>query len=363
VTASGVLTRLYPEIGAWTERVLWADLADFPEPDSAFDAEVGVMVRNRLAWLALQVAPASASSAALTHLRQSAFVAAAFSVEVTKAGAEVCEQLASRGFDPVVVKGPTLALAWRNPGQRAFTDLDVYVRTAQFKDAIAELERHGFAERIETALPWDAMRVLCREGTNLVRSPTERIDLHHRVPPWHWSAGLTKLVLHGERHQVTFGGLRLPAVPDEVNFLIACLHLVSDRSRPGETLIIWRDLVELGRTIDAERLASVAAVSGLGGWVRAVISALPIRTRLHDMFDLLPEQPVPYQRRLERVARRQTTLQRVPIEMLLRLPIPRAAVYAAGIALPSPRYLASRYGSVGVGLRRWWFGSHDREVP
>jgi len=73
----------------------------------------------------------------------------------------------------------------------------------------------------------------------------------------------------------SFAGQRLPVLGAVDNFLICCLHIVSDRSEPGRSLIIWRDIIELGRAVDVAEVEARARETGLLGWVRAVVGSLP----------------------------------------------------------------------------------------
>ena len=342
-TARRRLASLLPPMSPWQQAALWQGLSETPLPDAPpTEAELAGVIEQRLAPLLLQVLAEQGRAltpAATDRLRGSAFSWTVRSRAVVATGRETVELLADQGFAVAVSKGPGIAACYPVAHTRPFSDLDLLVEPARFPTALALLRDRGWAEADRNVQPRAYFDLRCREAVNLERGPGESIDLHHHVPPWLWSTGIQLPALVA-RAEVTDG---LPLLTPADNLLVAALHTVSDKNKPGKTLIIWRDLALLARRGPVADAVARAAETGLSGWLRAVLSALPAPVRPHDLIAALPNAPLPRPRRLALALAPATGERTVGATQLLRLPVVNSAAYFAGMLAPSSQFLARKY--------------------
>lgn len=346
----------FPPVGPWTEAVLWHGLTEPADlPSVPIRNELDTIVQQRLAPLALDVLSTddgAASPEVTTELRRSDFGWHTLSTAVVTSGAAVLKSLDEAGIPAVYFKGLSIREHYRVPRHRLFSDVDVLVRRSDFKRARALLTSDGWQEDLRSQMPYDAMNLLCREAQNLKRRPGESIDLHHQIPPWLW----TNRIAFDDVYADSRVGPAGRAMSPEWNLLVTSLHLVSDKSKPGQTLIIWRDLAELSRVVDQDRLVELAQRTKLAGWLRAILTAMPTSVRPNDLIARLGDDRILHRRRLSLLSNGTLVVSRAPLVQLCRLPTPRAVVFAAGMAFPAPRYLDRRYGGSLTGYRAWWTG-------
>lgn len=269
------------------------------------------------------------------------------------------EALNERGIGAVVAKGPGIATYYPSPELRPFSDIDLLIPSRSFGQGLSILQSLGFAERLENVQPWPYFDRWCREAINLESDAGGSIDLHHHVSPWIWARSLS----HDSLPSSPVGnfGITLPCLSVEANLLVAALHVVSDHNRPGQTLLIWRDVTELARASNVAVIVSLAKETGLTDWLRSVLQALPSEVRPAELLSSLPVGAGPIAgTRLSALlsgGRRSSTL---PLSQMLRLPLPQALAFFVGMAIPSRRFLEHKYPDASRKYATWWRG---REGP
>lgn len=346
---------MVPEPREWVEAVLWHGLAARPVPDADLDSALPEIVDQRLAALTLDYCAAHSvvltPTQRATLLRQE-FAWASHGAQALEAGNHAAHLLDEAGIPCVIFKGPAIKRLYQSPRYRLYSDIDILVAPATYRMARELFLARGWREDPLTVVPYDLMNVVCREAQNLKRRPGESVDLHHHLPPWLWTTQLTFDDIYTDS-EIVDGQRSMNA---EWNLLVASLHLVSDRSKPGQTVIIWRDLAELARSVDPSRAVELATRSGLGPWLRSVLSLLPGDLRPESLIALLPNGSPPHRRRLQLLTDQRLVGRRIPIVQLFRLPVPRAFLYALGMSLPPPSFIRSRYHKLAAGYREWWIG-------
>lgn len=355
------LPSLFPSVGPVTRWILFGDLdEDLRPPDpEQWAPEMDAVVGQRLAPMALRLVRAQGlgvPAADWAALEAASFDWTTRCLEVTQRSAEALDLLRDVGVPFVVTKGPTLARHYAHRLDRPYGDIDLLVPRGSFTEVLALLGRTlGYREADRNRPAWGAFDLHCREAMN-IESPTGgRLDIHHRIPPWRWAGGLTFERLFDRAEPTTTSGVIFPGVAPIHNLFIAALHLVSDRNRPGSSLIIWRDILEVARTCSAFDITREASALGLGGWLRWVTRSLPppvvpaeLSAAVQELnFDLL------HLPRLQSMLR-SGFLSDPLISQALRLPPGNAALYLAGMVVPSPGFLRAKYPNSSRRYRRWW---------
>jgi len=137
--------------------------------------------------------------------------------------------------------------------------------------------------------------------------------------------------------------------------LISALHVVSDKSRPGQTLRIWRDVLVLANSCSADETVEAATASGMVGWLQWILSCLPIDVRPVDLIDSLERVGGG----IENVFQLRMLLpprfgSRHLFGQVFRLPTLNAVLFTSGMIVPSPSYLSNRYPTNGNRYFKWW---------
>lgn len=355
---SDPLHHLFPKLGPAATATLLADFATSPDP-SADDwrSELSTIVDHRLAATAIRVIRERAleiDPEAHRALQESAFAWAGRMQIVALNSSAALEQLERSGIRFAVTKGPTIARFYPSVMERPFVDLDVLVRPIDFWQAIRVLRELGYEEPSESLMPWPFLNRHGREAVNLGHPSRGSIDLHHHVPPWLWSGSVAQLVVDDPEY-ITACGIRMPAASAEQDLLIAALHVVSDKNRPGQSLIPWRDLLVLSRACDARSVVEMASAAGLTGWLRSMLGALPMSVRPTALIEALSENPAasPSGWRLRHLLKGHAG-GHVAFSQPLRLPAPNAAAWLGGMMLPSPAFLRRHLPSTRHRYRAWY---------
>jgi hypothetical protein len=353
--ARAALASLLPRMGSWTATVLFSPYRQPPELGPLAEDELDEMVSARLGPLLLNylrthdtdvpeaVRRFLSTSQAVGQLRVQATVAAA---------GEVAALLRAEKVPFAVSKGPGIAAHYPDPALRPFGDIDFLVAENDFGRARVLLEQAGWRPNDQRREQRGYFERMCREAVNLERGDLGRVDLHHRLPPWLWGQQLSATALIDRASTGCYDGVELPVLDAVDNFLVSCLHIVSDRSEPGRSLLVWRDIAELGRVIDLDEAARRASAAGLLGWVGAVVAGLPADVRPFPVPAQWLATPIPHPRRV--VALVQGAIEHRPIKgHLARLPIvPNGVLYAAGVTFPDRKFLAAHV-SGSMKLARW----------
>jgi hypothetical protein len=241
-------------------------------------------------------------------------------------------RLAGAGVPFVVLKGPGIAAHYGpGDGAREFSDLDVLVRPADRRAAIDVLGGGGLSGR--TSAAGGRLEGATREGVNLVVDG-DHVDVHHVVPPWIWGRRLGFDDVWAAATPTAFGPAVVPVAAPVHNLLVAALHLLSDKSKPGATFRIWRDIAVLARSVDPAEASAVARDADLDWWLRFVLHELPAATRPPALLDRLPPaRPRPTERARLALLWPRSAAGHHEIRRVLRLPVPNAVLALAAEAV------------------------------
>ncbi len=362
--AAARLAGLFPDLGPWTRAALWHGRVDLPVPSTPIEPELDRICRQKLVGLLLRYARAHEvrfGAETSRRLQGFSFAWSRLTAEVGPPAAEIVSRLTADQVPVVVSKGPGIAACYPWPEVRPYGDIDLLVPPQRFSPVVRRLEQLGWAEDVGSRQPWPYLVRHGREGLNLRRKPGGSLDLHHRVPPWIFSGGLPITELVARAEPVPVAGAELPCLPPADNLLVAALHLVSDRNKPGASLIVWRDLVELAAAAEPAEVRRRARATGLDGWLSAVLQALPGEVRPAQLIAVLgPTQPLPHPRRLAALLSGRFDRFGVLATQFLRLPLPNGLAFVAGMAVPSRKFLQDKYPDESHRYRRWWANSRDR---
>jgi hypothetical protein len=317
-------------------------------------------------------------SAAITALRNATFDWSVVTTSARQHAGAAQELLSRAGIPSVLTKGIGIALHYPTLLERPFSDVDFLVERAHFRGAMSVLRSEGYVEAQRNRSPRPELDRYTREAVNLESPSGGKVDVHQRLPPWLWSDGLTVRDMLRRATHVPVDGQRLIVASPEDNLLVSALHVVSDRDRPGSTLLAWRDVQVLLDVARPDTLAALARASGMVSWLRWIVSMLPPTASGDRLTSAMAAMTADlrHPRRLRAlVAPRR--LRGHPITRVLRLPSPRAAVYLAASLAPSAEYRdfhrggapASRAQALLASARRIRsYGSddashHDRSSP
>jgi hypothetical protein len=357
---SSEFPNIFPEIGPVTRNILFADFNDGPAGfnDTAWECEYEAILRHGLAGVAERVIREH-SLALPDKIRESFqkahFDSMAMTSTIVRQSLGGLEALASANVPFVVTKGPGIARAGVTLSDRPFVDLDVLVPPSSFGRAHDALASVGYQAASTSEQPWRSFNRFCREATNLRTDKGGSIDLHHRISPWYWSTRLSVDYLKRHVRPKEIFGVNLPLVSPEHNLLVVALHVVSDKTQPGQTVRVWRDLLVLTTKCSAQSVAQVADETGLSGWLSWILKCLPSEVQPTDLLELLDSQS----RKLIGGRRLKLLLpprlgSRHVLGEALRLPVPRAALFAAGMLVPSSNYLVDRFPDERHRYLVWW---------
>jgi 3-hydroxyisobutyrate dehydrogenase-like beta-hydroxyacid dehydrogenase len=187
---------------------------------------------------------------------------------------QIAEAFDSAGVDFLVLKGPALArTVYPDPSWRMFNDLDILVRTPQWRAAVEVLNgafdwprrlpepRRGFDERFGKAAVFTT-------------DTGQQIDLHRNLAQGPFGVWIEADELFERTEPLEVGGTTLRRLDRAALFVHACVHAVLGEGTP--TLLQRRDVAETGRcTPDHLWLGRVARAWRLGLVVaRAVETSL-----------------------------------------------------------------------------------------
>lgn len=353
---------LFPRLGPATTAALFHGVEGVPAPptDAApWSEDLHTIVHERLSGLALAAARQARST--LDPGTERRLVTArdedvARSLALTAGAPAVLEELGRADIPAVVTKGPGIASVYPHPSLRPFCDIDLLVPPARFLEAGRALGRMGFIEPDHVRAPRGYFSRRCWEGVNLLRGDGMAVDLHHHVPPWVWGRRIPFDELLA-RSRLTEEGIRV--LEPAHNLLVAGLHVLSDKRRPGRGLIIWRDLVSLTAVCDPEHLRHVAGRLGLDWLLALVLGALPEFTRPRHLLERFDTGRGPVDAFRIRRLLPPALGSRHQVAWLFRLPLPNALAFLAGYLAPSRAFLRGRYGSTWS-YARWWGDAFGR---
>ena len=274
------LPNIFPDLKPVMQLVLFADFSEreIQPTAEAWEAELEQVISCGLAGVArrmirersLRVPASVVRSLQAAHFRDSTFT-----VTMIKSSQEGLAALRSAGIPFVITKGPGIALAGGGIADRPFDDLDVVVAPPYFMAARRVLAGVGYAENDQSIQPWNCFDRYCREAVNLRTLDGGSIDLHHRVSPWYWSTGLTMSKLMSCAQITEVVGTPMLLVAPQFNLLVAALHVVSDKGRPGQTNKNLADLLVLARSCQPDTTVEAAVEADLCAWLAWVLRVPP----------------------------------------------------------------------------------------
>ena len=261
--------------------------------------------------------------------------------------------LEENNVDVLVIKGPGISRLEASLQDRPFSDIDLLVAPSDFRRTFALLRAAGFREEDRTAQPREWCNRRCREAVNLKRPDGASVDLHHRLPPWLWTRALTFERLWRSREELKSAN-QVFAVPCASHqALIAHLHVVSDRGRPGKSVRVWRDIAITTAAAEPASLAAEARRFGLAGWSSWVLGQLPVEDRPAELLDRLAEAPPTVRSTWRlRLLSASSAQQMEVVAHLCRLPVLSSLLYGFALILPSRTFLRQRYDGPWA-LIRW----------
>jgi hypothetical protein len=210
----------------------------------------------------------------------------ALALDVT--AADVVQALAAAGIRSVVLKGPAMVhwLYPDDPGERAYTDVDVLVAPAAFTAAERVLENLGFRKPVtsyrDRVEPWSQESAWERPGT-----PPTSIDLHHS---FHGVRDRQEFWAGMNSHASTIEVAGQPVfIPDAAGCaLVAALH-ESAASRVEQSAIdLRRALSRFDEDVWREAAARAEAAGALPSFALA-LSLHEDGRRMIDALQLAPD--------------------------------------------------------------------------
>jgi hypothetical protein len=353
--------RLFPKITPPVEAALFLDFAE--PPPAALSSpwtsqDVVTITQQRLAGLALRFIAEHRTSVppeSVAHLREASFTATSRTLQVVGASADALDTLRQHDIPFAISKGPGIAVEARNPAERPFTDLDVLVAPTQFNCALNVLASAGYEEDVSSRPPWPWFNRLCREAVNLKSPPGGSVDVHHHLPPWLWTQQIDVGAVIKAQAERRFYGHELPLLSAPTNLLVVALHVVSDHSRPGQTLMAWRDLLTLAAVCDAAEVLDLAEQYKLVGWLRWIVGELPPQVRPSPLWDRLRARRANPAKgfRLRHLLPPALGSRHI-VGQALRLPITHSPCFLASMAVPSPVFLRAKFPGSHFPYLLWW---------
>lgn len=187
------------------------------------------------------------------------------------------EPLTAGGLEPVVLKGPTLAARYPEPGLRPMSDIDVLLPARD----------HARALRLLDAAGWTVSRAAGRDryDTVLVHEgvPSLPLELHYGLESsYERVTKLDAVALWDRREPIDCLGTPAFRLPRPEELVMLCTH--AGKPYHGFTRLVWiadlamvvGDAAEAGQPVQWDR---VRAVADAGGCLTLVSAALALAKR------------------------------------------------------------------------------------
>lgn len=190
---------------------------------------------SAMVWRMLSNHPTHAPHDVLEALRSRHLIVSARSLYLVNELIRVCELLAKSGLTAIAFKGPTLAaLAYREPGLREFSDLDLLVPFSEFPAARQALIAHGYRPRCADARPLTSAVFQCYEDIFTASDAVALLDVHWRALPRHFDFADPAL-LQTRTQRIELNGRPLATLATEDLILFLCIH----GAKHGWPLLSW----------------------------------------------------------------------------------------------------------------------------
>jgi Uncharacterised nucleotidyltransferase len=268
----------------------------------------------------------------------------------------LADRFTDAGIEVVALKGPTIAhTVYPDPSWRPFGDLDLLVRTADWRGATALLRSLGYVRAFPEPRPGFDERF----GKAVVHSNGDgiEIDLHRTLAMGAFGVWIRPDDLFRRTTRFSLGGRAMRRLDDTALLLHACVHATLGWNPP----LLWplRDVLQIAHRgrVDWEEAAELSR-----RWkLRAVLHhAMTTGARVLDVE--LPAHARAVLER-ERPTRKEEAAVRAylrpggadPLNAIRAIRGIRARVaYARMLLFPSREFLAARQGTErGSYLRRW----------
>jgi Uncharacterised nucleotidyltransferase len=214
-------------------------------PDGEWDAVLASISADHLTGLAVAALEAGAlqvTEEALEDLlaRHRAAMVAALGLERTLL--ELTTAFEDQGLDYVVLKGPAVAhTGYPDPSWRPFNDLDILVRTGDWRPALGLLANLGLRRRLPEPRPGFDERF--GKAATHVTPDGQEIDLHRTLAEGPFGLWIDPNELFDHVTTFRLGGRRLPRLDDSALLAHACVHAVLGQSQP--LLYELRDIAQV----------------------------------------------------------------------------------------------------------------------
>ncbi len=261
-----------------------------------------------------------------------------------------------RGVELVVLKGPTLAhTVYPDPSWRVYGDIDLMVRTRDWRLSVALLRELGYRRRLPEPRPGFDER-FGKAATHVGPNGLE-VDLHRTLVLGPFGLWMDPEELMNRTETFTLGGRSLRGLDATGRFVNACVHAALGRQKPllhmvrdvaqtadadveAEVVADWADRWHLAPVVH-EALAAASSTLGRG-WNLPVRGATPVERRALEAYTT------------ERRGRAGTAVATLRAIRGLR----GKAGYVRALALPEKRFMRERTPNGGTALLgRWRKGS------
>ena len=181
--------------------------------------------------------------------------------------ARIAERLEAEGILYLVLKGPSLAMAYGSIAKRPFVDNDVLVRRADFARVKRALSDLGFQARRRGSLQQAGYLLVHGEDTfrRAAGAARSTVDVHTTVVPFGFAYAPSLPDLLSRSRQIGVGGATVPVLGWEDLFLTLSVNALKDQ---WSRLRLASDIAAVGAMVgdwdavirEARRLGSVRAM-------------------------------------------------------------------------------------------------------
>lgn len=198
-------------------------------------------VTGLLAWAIMDAAfAATEAQAAAASAAHTEAMASALTLEW--ALIDAITTLGKAGIETRVLKGPAAAhLDYPDPALRGFGDIDVLIRSADFRRAVELLTKAGYRRRYPE--PRRGFDERFGKGASLRGPSGLEIDLHRTLALGPFGLRIPVAELWEAGSAVALGDLTVVALPAELRLLHACYHAALGHRVPR--LVPLRDIAQL----------------------------------------------------------------------------------------------------------------------
>lgn len=349
-----------------------AEGAPIEIPEGLWTSVLGILVRQSLTGLAWSAAEAgclgidSGSRQALLEAHRTAMM---HSLAVEQQLVAVAALFGSLGIDFVVLKGPAHAHAfYPDPALRPCRDLDVLVRTGDWRAACAGLEAMGVTRKLPEPRPGFDER-FGKAATHRAANGVE-IDLHRTLVLGPFGLLIDAEELFHHRSPLYLGGQTTYRLDDGAALLHGCVHAALGWRPP--LLLPLRDVAQIAprREIDWAVVEDLVRRWRLAAVVQSAFELV------HRVLDIEPPASARsvtqlpagrFERRAvgayESGRRRRARMALSTVRAIRG--VSGKARYVWALLLPTPRFIRARgegsyWGRWGIALR-WFLPSRGRD--